>query len=81
MGHDTRKPAPWGFANNKGADRPGHQGRMISAFVIRLLESIISKLATGKISIFLLVSVATETNLRITLSETPKTGFVVSQPI
>ena len=30
------------FANNKGADRP------ISAFVIRFLESTISKLATSK---------------------------------
>ena len=31
-----------GFANNKGADQPAHPHRLISAFVIRLLESIIS---------------------------------------
>ena len=41
-----------GFANNKGADQPGHQHRLISPFVISFLESIISKLAKGEISIF-----------------------------
>ena len=41
-----------GFANNKGADQPAHPRRLISAFVIRLLESIISELATSEISIF-----------------------------
>ena len=37
------------FANIKGADQPAHPRSLISAFVIRLLESIISKLATGEI--------------------------------
>ena len=41
-----------GFANNKGADQPAHPRSLISAFVIRLLESIISKHATSEISIF-----------------------------
>ena len=40
------------FANNKGADQLVHLRSLIGAFVIHLLESIISKLATGKISIF-----------------------------
>ena len=35
----------------------------------------------SKISIFKLVSVAEETALNLTLSETPKTGFVTSRPI
>ena len=35
-----------GFANSKGADQPVHPGRLIGAFVIGFLESIISKLAT-----------------------------------
>ena len=39
-------------ANNKGADQPAHPRSLISAFVTSLLESIISKLATGEISIF-----------------------------
>ena len=41
-----------GFANNTGADQPAHPRSLISAFVIRFLEIIICKLATGKISIF-----------------------------
>ena len=41
-----------GFSNNNGADQPAHPRSLISAFVIRLFESIISKLATSKISIF-----------------------------
>ena len=47
-----RKPVFEIFANNKGADQPVHPCRPISAFVIRVLESIISKLATGEISVF-----------------------------
>ena len=41
-----------GFANNTGADQPAHPRSLISALVIRFLESIICKLATGEISIF-----------------------------
>ena len=33
------------FANNKGADQPAHLHRLISTFVFRLLQSIISRLA------------------------------------
>ena len=65
----------------KSADQPAHRRRLISTFVIRLLESIISKLAAGEFSIFLLVSVAKETGLSLTLLETQKSGFVSSRPI
>ena len=41
-----------GFANNTSADQPVHPRSLISAFVIRILESIICNLATGEISIF-----------------------------
>ena len=41
-----------GFANNEGADQPAHLGRLISTLFIPCLESIISRLATSKISIF-----------------------------
>ena len=41
-----------GFGNNKGADQPEHPGRLISAFVIPLLERIISQLASSEISMF-----------------------------
>ena len=57
-----------------------HPCSLISAFVIHLLESFISRPATSKISIFYLVSVAEETGLSFVLSETPKTGFLVSGP-
>ena len=38
--------------NKKVADQPAHPHSLISAFVIRLLESIKSRLAMSKISIF-----------------------------
>ena len=38
-----------GFANNKGEDQPAHPRSLISAFAIRLLESIKSRLATNEI--------------------------------
>ena len=46
-----------------------------------LLLGMISKLATGEISIFYLGSEAEETGLSVGLSETLKTGFVASGPI
>ena len=46
----------------------------------RLLESIISKLATSGFSIFYVVSVAEQAGLSLALSETPKTGFDTSRP-
>ena len=66
--------------NNTDADQTAHLRRLISAFVIRFLESIISKLATSKMSNFQLVSVAQETGLNLTLSETPTTGFLATIP-
>ena len=55
------------FAYNKGADQPAHPRRLVSAFVIHFLESVISKLDTGEISIFYLVPVAEETGLSLAL--------------
>ena len=40
-----------GFGNNRGADQPAYLGSLISAFVIHLLESFISKLAMSEFSI------------------------------
>ena len=48
----ARENLSLGFGINKGADPLSHPSRLISAFVIRFLESIISKLDTGKISNF-----------------------------
>ena len=53
MGPDARKPVLGAVvANNTGADKPVHPRSLISAFVIRFLESIIYNLATGEILIF-----------------------------
>ena len=70
-----------GFVNNKGADQLAHPRRLISAFGIRFLKSIISNLATNEILIFWLVSVAEEIGLNLTLSKTPKTGYVATRSI
>ena len=66
--------------NNKGADKPARMPNLISTFVIHLLLSMISELATSEISIFMLVSVAEQAGLNLTLSETTKTGFLLSRP-
>ena len=81
IGPRREKTCLLGFANNKDADQPAHPRRLISALVIRFLESLISKLATSENSIYLIVSVAGVTGLNLALSETPKTGFVASRPI
>ena len=60
-----------GFANNIGADQPAHPRSLISAFVNHFLECIISRLSTSKFSYFLLVSVAEQAGLNLTLSDTP----------
>ena len=70
-----------GFANNTGADQPAHPRSLISACVIRYLERIISRLATSESLIFKLVVVAEQAGLNLTLSETPKTGFVAARPM
>ena len=38
-----------GVANNKSTDQPAHSRSLISAFVVRLLEGIIPRLAANKI--------------------------------
>ena len=47
MGLDAKKPV-FGFPNNEGADQPVHMRRLISALIIHVLESILSKLAIWK---------------------------------
>ena len=54
-----------GLVNNNGADQPAHPRSLISAFVFRSFESIISRLSVDK-----------ETGLSFALLETPKTGLI-----
>ena len=51
-GPQLEKNCLQGFANSKGTDQPAQPCSPISAFVIRLLESILSNLATSKITLF-----------------------------
>ena len=66
------------YVNNKGADQPGHLRSLISAFVVRCLDSIIPVPAKSKLSRLQLASVAEQAGLSLTWSETPKTGFLVA---
>ena len=73
-GLDAIKPVLGGggeVANNTVADQPAHPRSLISAFVIRVLESniILYKLATSE-----------QAGMNLTLSETPKSGFVTTRP-
>ena len=51
LGFEARKHV-FGVCKQQGADQPAHLRRLISDFVIHLLEIIISKLASNKFSIF-----------------------------
>ena len=63
------------YANNKGADQPAHLGSLISTFVVRCLDSIISLDSIAKISRFYLASVAAQAGLCLAWSETPEDTF------
>ena len=62
----------WPYANNKCTDQPAHPRSLISAFVIRCLDSIIPQVSISKISSLQLVSVAEQTGLSIYLVKKKK---------
>ena len=63
------------YVNNKGADEPAHARSLISAFVVRCLDSIISIDSIAEISRLSLVSVASQAGLCLAWSETPEDTF------
>ena len=63
------------YANNKGADQPGHPRSLISAFVVRCLDSLMSLVSVTKISSLMLASVAEQVSLILTWSETTEETF------
>ena len=65
------------YANNKGADQPACPRSLISAFVVRCLDTIIPPLAIAKLSRLKLASIAVQAGLSLTWLQTPKTGFLV----
>ena len=72
-GHEKMCLMP--YANNKGTDQPAHLRSLISAFVVRCLDSTISLESIAKISRLQLASVAEQVSLSRTWSETPKDKF------
>ena len=81
MNDVMRKPVYATYANNKCADQPVHPRSLISAFVVRCLDSIISLVSihASEISSLYLASVAAQAGLSLTWSQTPKTGFLVTR--
>ena len=65
------------YANNKDADQPAHPRSLISAFVVRCLDSIIPVVYISEIASLYLDPVAEQAGLSLTWSKTPKTGFLV----
>ena len=59
------------YANNKGAD----QRSLISAFVVRCLDSVMSLVSVTEISSLMLASLAEQASLSPTWSETPEDTF------
>ena len=66
------------YANNKGADQPAHPRRLISTFIVRCLDGIISLVSISEMSRLWLASVAEHAGLSLTWSQTPKTDFLVT---
>ena len=69
------------YANNKGADQPADPRSLISAFVVRCLDSTIPLVSISEILSLYLVSEAEQVSLSLTWSQTPKTGFLVTRLI
>ena len=66
------------YTNNKGADQLAHPRSLISAFVVRCLDSIIPLVSISESSSLYLASMAAQACLSVPWSETPKTGFLVT---
>ena len=72
-GHE--KTCLMSYANNKGADQPAHQCSLISTFIVRCLDSVMSLVSVTKISSLMLASVAEQASLSLTWLETPEDTF------
>ena len=72
---DHEKMCLMSYANNKGADQPAHPHSLISVFVVRCLDSVMSLVSVTKISSLMLASVAEQASLSLTWLETPEDTF------
>ena len=71
-----RKPV---YANNKDADQPAHLRSLISVFVIRCLDSIISLVPISEISSLYLASEAEQASLCLNWLKNRKAGFLMTR--
>ena len=69
-GHE--KTCLMSYANNKGADEPAHPRSLISTFVVRCLDSVMSLVSVTKILSLMLASLAEQASLSLTWLETPE---------
>ena len=65
------------YANNKGAYQPAHPHSLISAIIVRCLDSITPLVSISGTSSLYLASVAVQASLCLTWLQTPKTGFIL----
>ena len=72
-GHE--KTCLMSYTNNKRADQPAHPRSLISAFVVRCLDSVMSLVPVTKIASLMRASVAEQASLSLTWSETPEDRF------
>ena len=63
------------YANNRGEDQPVHPRRLISAFVVRCLDSIIPLVSISEMSSLCLVSVAEQAGLSLPWSQPRRQVF------
>ena len=70
-----RKPV---YAICEQKDQPAHPRSLISAFVVRCLDSMIPLVSISEI-LSDLASVAAQTGLCLSWSQTPKTGFLATR--
>ena len=67
------------YENNKGTNQPAHLHSLISAFVVRCLDSIIPLVSIPEISSLYIASVTAQAGLSLPWSQNPKTGFLVTR--
>ena len=64
------------YAKNQGADQPARPRSLISAFVVRCLDSITPMVYISSLH---LASVAGQAGLSLPWSQIPKTGFLMTR--
>ena len=74
LSHVMTKPV-YAICEQQSADQPAHPRSLISASIVRCLDSIMPLVHISEIPSLHLASVAAQAGLCLTWSETPKTDF------